>query len=116
MKRIVVAIDPAGGSGKGSTETGIIVAGIGPDHHGYLLADLSGKYTPEQWGRVAVNAYRLHKADRIVAERNFGGEMVEAVLRSVDRSVPLKMVHASRGKLFGPSRCCRSTNSSAFTR
>jgi phage terminase large subunit-like protein len=99
LRRIVVAIDPAGGTGKGSTETGIIVAGIGrEDGHGYVLEDCSGKFTPQQWAKRAVDACVRHKADRIVCERNFGGDMVEANIRSVAPRAPIKMVQASRGK------------------
>lgn len=98
MTRIVVAVDPPGGSTKGNAECGIVVAGIGSDRHGYVLADLSGRMSPEQWARAAVNAYQGHKADRIVAEQNFGGAMVESTIRSVDPRVPVKMVVASRGK------------------
>jgi predicted phage terminase large subunit-like protein len=94
----VVAIDPAGGTGRGSTETGIIVAGVARDGHAYVLADLSGKYSPEQWARRAVAAYHTHRADRIIAEKNFGGDMVTGTLRAVDATVPVKMVQASRGK------------------
>jgi phage terminase large subunit-like protein len=98
MKRVVVAIDPPGASSKDSAECGIIVAGLGADRHGYVLADLSGRYSPEQWARRAVGAYHGYKADRIVAEKNFGGEMVESTIRSVDQSVAVRMVTASRGK------------------
>ena len=99
LRRIVVAIDPAGGTGRGSTETGIIVAGIGrEDGHGYVLEDCSGKYSPQQWAKRAVDACTKHKADRIVCERNFGGDMVEANIRSVAPRAPIKMVTASRGK------------------
>ena len=98
MQRIVVAIDPPGASGKGSAECGIVVAGLGRDRHGYLIADLSGRYTPEQWARRAVEAYRGHKADRIVAEQNYGGAMVKSTIRAVDQNVPVKMVVATRGK------------------
>ena len=98
MKRVVVAIDPAGGSGRGSTETGIVVAGVGVDGLGYVLADLSGKHSPERWAYAAATAYEDFRADRIVAERNFGGEMVESTLRSTARNLPVRMVHASRGK------------------
>ncbi len=97
-KRIVVAIDPSGGSNKSNAETGIIVAGIGRDGHGYVLRDVSGRHTPERWSYHAVSAYQDHKADRIVAERNFGGEMVEATIRGVSPNVPVRMVQASRGK------------------
>lgn len=98
LRRIVVAIDPAGGSSKQSDETGIIVAGRDGDGHGFVLADASGRYTPEGWARRAVDLYRSRHADRIVCEANFGGAMVEATIRAVDPRVPVKMVHASRGK------------------
>lgn len=98
LKRIVIAIDPAGGSGRGNDETGIIVVGLGADNHCYVLTDASGKYSPEGWARRAVDCYRSHRADRIVAEQNFGGAMVEATIRAVAPAVPIRMVHASRGK------------------
>ena len=96
--RIVVAIDPAGSSKSTSDETGIIVAARDAGGRGYVLADCSGRYSPEGWARKAVLAYQEFKADRIVAESNFGGEMVEATIRSVANRVPVKLVNASRGK------------------
>ena len=99
MRRIVVAIDPAVSSGENSDETGIIVAGLGMDGHGYVLADGSGKFTPTQWAGKAVRLYRDHEADRIVAETNQGGAMVESTIRAVDSAVPYRGVHASRGKI-----------------
>jgi phage terminase large subunit-like protein len=99
MKRIVIAIDPSATSNPDSDECGITVQGLGSDNHGYVLADLSLQGTPEEWGRVAVNAYHDWKADRIIAETNNGGEMVETVIRMVDRKVSFKAVHASRGKI-----------------
>ena len=98
MRQIVVAIDPAGGTGKGSTETGIIIAGVDRQREFYVLADRSGQFTPEQWARKAIGAYGQFKANRVIAERNYGGAMVEATLRNVDRDVPVRMVQASRGK------------------
>lgn len=98
MRRIVVGVDPAGSSSRKSDETGIVAAGIGHDGRGYVLADASGRYSPDGWARAAVGLYRSLKADRIVAEQNYGGEMVEGTIRSVDWNVPVKMVHASRGK------------------
>lgn len=98
MKRIVVAIDPAVTSTAQSDETGLVVAGVGVDNHGYVLADESGRYTPEGWARKAVQLFDMHKADRIVAETNNGGEMVEYTIRSLRRSVPYGSLHASRGK------------------
>jgi predicted phage terminase large subunit-like protein len=99
LARVVVAIDPAVTSRDDSDETGIIVAGVGHDRRGYVLADLSGRYKPDEWARIAIGAYHEYKADRIVAEANQGGEMVQHVLRTVDADVPLRLVHASRGKV-----------------
>lgn len=99
LRRIVVAVDPAATSNPDSDETGIIVAGLGRDGLGYILADVSMRGTPEQWGRVVTRAYREWKADRIVAETNNGGQMIEAVVRSIDRGVSYRGVHASRGKV-----------------
>ena len=99
MRRIVVAIDPAVSVSETSDATGIIVVGLGADGHGYVLQDLSGKYSPTEWARRAIGAYRLHKADRIVAEQNQGGLMVETTLHAVDRNAPVKLVNASKGKI-----------------
>lgn len=99
LKRIVIAIDPAATSNPDSDETGIIVAALGSDSHGYVLADVSLRGTPEEWARVTVNAYHEWKADRIIGETNNGGEMVETVIRMVDRNIPFTAVHASRGKI-----------------
>ena len=98
LARIVVAIDPAVTSGEDADETGIIVVGKDHQGHGYVLADASGKHQPVEWARIAVAAYRAHHADRIVAERNNGGAMVEATIRMVDGNVPVTTVWASRGK------------------
>jgi phage terminase large subunit-like protein len=93
MRRIVVAIDPAVSVSETSDLTGLVVAGVGMDGHGYILEDLSGKYSPTEWAQKAIAAYRRHKADRIVAEVNQGGAMVEATLRAVDRNVPVCCNH-----------------------
>ena len=98
MKRIVIGVDPAGSSNRGSDETGIVACGLGVDGRGYVLADASGRYSPDGWARAAVSLYNSLRADRIVAEKNYGGEMVEATIHSVDRSAPVKMVTATRGK------------------
>jgi len=100
LQRIVVAIDPAVTSGDESDETGIVVAGKDSSGHGYVLDDLSGRYAPVEWARRAIDAYHRHEADRIVAEVNNGGEMVEATIRMVDPDVSFKPVHASRGKVI----------------
>ena len=98
MARIVVAIDPAVSSGDDSNETGIVVAGKGVDGHGYVLDDLSCRLSPDGWARRAVNAYESFKADRIVAEVNQGGDLVERVIKTVDPRVAYRAVHASKGK------------------
>jgi phage terminase large subunit-like protein len=97
LPRIVVAIDPAVTSGEQSDATGIIV--VGADQNvGWVLEDLSGRFPPDQWARLAVDAYRRWDADRIVAEANNGGDLVASVLHAVDRNVPVRLVRASRGK------------------
>jgi phage terminase large subunit-like protein len=103
LKRIVVGVDPQGQSGIGSA-TGIVAAGIGRPEgadvdHGYVLDDGSGDYTPNGWARRVLSVYGERKGDRIVAEVNFGGAMVESTIKTVDRNAPVKMVSASRGKL-----------------
>ena len=70
------------------------------DGHGYIVDDLSGRYQPPVWAARAIEAYRRHAADRIVAEVNAGGEMVQATLRTVDANVSFMAVHASRGKVI----------------
>ena len=101
MQRIVVAVDPSGTKGESDDgdDIGIVVAGKGIDGRGYVLADRTCKLSPDGWGRRAVAAYKEFGADRIIAERNFGGAMVEHVIRTVDRSVSFKEVTASRGKV-----------------
>jgi phage terminase large subunit-like protein len=99
MSRIVVAIDPATTSGENADETGIVVAGRGVDGEAYVLRDLSCRLTANEWGTRAVRAYRELHADRIIAEVNNGGDLVEDVIRVVDRHVSYRAVHASRGKV-----------------
>lgn len=108
LARIVVAVDPSGTKGEDQgDDIGIVVAGLGVDGRGYVLADMTCQMSPQGWGRRAVSAYNgswsntpeAHKADRIVGERNFGGAMVEYVIRSVDKNVAYKEVTASRGKV-----------------
>lgn len=103
MRRIVVAVDPATSTNPRSNETGIVVCGLGDDSLGYLLDDLSGVYTPAEWGLKVLGAFDTWQADFIVAEVNNGGNLVEAnvtaMARTLKRSMPpYKAVHASRGK------------------
>ena len=100
LRRVVVAIDPAVSTKEGSDETGIIVAGLGFDDHIYVLADLSGNYTPDEWATEAIRQFDKWKADRIIAEVNNGGDMVEAAIRTKRKSISYKAVHASRGKVI----------------
>lgn len=99
MERVVVAIDPATTSGENADETGIVVAGKGVDGHAYVLGDLSCRLSSNGWGNRAVNAYREFRADRIIAEVNNGGDLVEDVIRTIDRHASYRAVHASRGKV-----------------
>jgi predicted phage terminase large subunit-like protein len=99
MQRIVVAIDPSGGDAEGNDEQGIVVAGHGVDGLYYVLDDRSCKLTPQGWASRAVAAYHEYSADKLLAEKNFGGDMVAAIIKQVDDKVSFKMVTASRGKM-----------------
>jgi phage terminase large subunit-like protein len=99
LKRITIAIDPAISANEDSSnETGITVQGLSPDDHGYMLDDLSGIFTPDEWARRAVNAYHEYRADAIVVEVNQGGDMVTHTIRTVDPTVNVKTVRATKGK------------------
>lgn len=105
MDRIVVAVDPPVSGHQGSDACGIIVAGVvmrGPvqDWRTYVLEDATVQgVSPLEWARAAIAARERHGADRIVAEVNQGGALVEQVIRQVDPQVPYRAVHASRGKV-----------------
>lgn len=96
LTRIVVGVDPS--VTKDGDETGIVVAGIDAQRHGYVLDDKSLRASPDAWAKVVTAAYHTHRADRIIAEVNNGGEMVEQTLRTVDRALSYRAVRASRGK------------------
>lgn len=98
MRRIVVAVDPAASNTEDSDHTGIVVAGLGTDGMGYVLADESMRGTPAQWAAKVCELFDKWQADRIIAEKNQGGDMVTHTIQSHDRSAPVKLVHASRGK------------------
>jgi len=98
LQRIVVAIDPAVTANMESDETGIIVCGKDKAGNGYVLEDLSGKFTPNQWAGIANQAAKNWNADCIVAEKNQGGLMVESVLRSTGTQTRIKLVNATQGK------------------
>lgn len=98
LVRLVVAVDPAATSDPTSDETGIVVAGVGANGDGYILADESLRGSPREWASQAVAAYHRFRADRLIAETNNGGEMVELTIRVVDETVGYQAVRASRGK------------------
>lgn len=100
MSRVVVAVDPSGtdGADDDGDSVGIIVVGRGVDGRGYVLEDLTCKLSPDGWARRACEAYHRWGADRLVAEKNFGGAMVKSVIRTADAKVAYKEVTASRGK------------------
>lgn len=101
LARVVVGVDPAVTANRASNETGIVVVGVGKDRRGYVLEDLSGRYSPQQWGAVAVDAARRWGGS-IVAEVNQGGDMVRGVLKAVgDKALGIRIidVRATKGKL-----------------
>ena len=105
LSRIVIGVDPPGGS----TECGIVAAGIAPcscrgemEQHGFVLADSSLQASPDQWAEAVLTVYQRLQVDRVVGEANYGGDMVENTIRSAARArnsqVSYKSVHATRGK------------------
>ena len=98
FKRVVVAVDPAVTANKDSNETGIVICAT--DHKGqyYVLNDISGVYTPDTWAKKTVEAYESYKADKVIAEVNNGGDLVQKVVKTVDPNVNYKAVRATRGK------------------
>lgn len=100
MRRIVVAVDPSGTKGDGSgDDIGIVVAGLGIDGRAYVIEDGTCQMSPEGWGRRAVDLYHRHEADRIIGERNYGGDMVRFTVATADKQASFKEVVASRGKV-----------------
>lgn len=98
MLRIVVGVDPPASSSGESALAGIVVAGLGVDRRGYVLADRSGRKSPMEWAMTAITAYDEFRADRIIAEGNQGGEMVRHTLQTIRPNIPVDIVYASRSK------------------
>jgi phage terminase large subunit-like protein len=99
LGRIVVAVDPPAAERAKDSCCGIVVAGLEATGRAVVLADLSvANASPAAWGNAVVKAFRKYRADRVVAEVNQGGDMVSAILRSVDETLPVTTVHARRGK------------------
>lgn len=103
MERIVIAVDPSGGADADNDEQGIVASGRGVDGHGYCLADYSCSLSPAGWGARVVDAYVEQNADLAVGERNYGGEMVEHVVKTAAKDkgvhVNFKLITSTRGKV-----------------
>jgi phage terminase large subunit-like protein len=106
IQRVVIGVDPSGAAGpedERSDEIGIVAAGLGTDGRGYILEDYSGRFAPEAWAARVLYAWQKHQADLVVAEKNFGGAMVEAIIQSQANArnmlgVKIELTVASRGK------------------
>jgi phage terminase large subunit-like protein len=103
LQRVVVGVDPSG-RGAGDDETGdsigIVIVGKGVDGHAYVLGDYTCALSPDGWGRRVIEAYHAFQADRIIVEKNFGGDMAAHVIRTRWRQAPILMTHSSRGKVL----------------
>lgn len=100
MRETIVSVDPSITSKATSDEVGIMVLGKGIDGRGYVLADESGIYTPKEWADKTVKLYNEWECNYIVAEVNQGGEMVKHTIKTSNPYVPVKMVHATKGKML----------------
>lgn len=98
LTRIVIGVDPAGSTSANSDETGIVCGGVDNNGHGYVIEDRTIKGTPHQWGSAVVQLYHHYKANAVVVETNFGGQMVEHTLKTIDKSIYVINSHASRAK------------------
>jgi phage terminase large subunit-like protein len=99
LLRIVIGVDPPGSGRPGADSCGIVAAGIAGDNRIYVLEDASvAGLSPHGWASKVVALFHRLKADCVVAEVNFGGDMVRAVIQQIDEAVPLRTVHATRGK------------------
>lgn len=102
MARVVIAVDPSGASDDeeaNNDDIGILVVGLGVDGIAYVLEDVTIKAGPATWGKVTASAYERHDADRVVGETNFGGAMVEFVIKTANPLISYKSVTASRSKM-----------------
>jgi predicted phage terminase large subunit-like protein len=99
FSRVLIGVDPAMTAHAESALTGIVVVALGKDGNGYVLDDCSGRMSPDGWARRVANAFQDYGADRIIAEGNQGGELVSHTIKTANPNLPVKMVHASRGKM-----------------
>lgn len=97
--RTVVAIDPAVSNSETSDETGIVVVCKADNGFAYVLDDLSCRASPDEWAKIAVRAYHKYDAEKVIAEINQGGDMVERVLRTCDEHISYRSIRATKGKL-----------------
>ncbi len=95
-RRTVIGVDPA--TAMKRDETGIVAVSKGADGHGYVRADASGRYSPPAWGTRVVNLFKTLDADEVIAEGNQGGEMVRHSIHTIDKNIPVKIVHARHSK------------------
>lgn len=103
MVRIVVAVDPSGADEDAeinNDDIGIVVCGLGQDGNGYVLEDVTVKCGPAKWGKVVASAYERHLADRVIGEVNYGGAMVEFVVKTANPDISYKAITASRSKML----------------
>jgi len=101
MRRVVIAVDPSVSAEADADECGIVVAGIDIREkrpHAYVLADWSLRGRPEEWAKKVAMAYDYHLADVVIAEKNNGGEMIAQTIHAKNSEIPVRLVHASRGK------------------
>jgi len=98
LKRIVIGVDPSVTGKDTSDACGIVAAGLGADNKGYLLDSIGIIASPTGWARKAIGYYYQHSADRLIAEINNGGEMVELTIRTIDQNISYRGIHASKGK------------------
>lgn len=99
FKLIVIGVDPAVTSHSKSDETGIVVCARDHDGNGFVLEDVSGRYTPNQWAQLAVKMFYKYKAKCIAIEKNNGGDTLIATIHNTDPKVPVEGIHASEGKI-----------------
>jgi phage terminase large subunit-like protein len=99
LVRMVVAVDPPASAGAHADACGIIVAGVCAEGIAYVVADATVQgLGPDGWARAVASAAARHQADRVIAEANQGGAMVQTVLHGADATLPVRLVHATRGK------------------
>lgn len=98
MTRIVVGVDPSGSDGVGGDSQGIVVVGKGVDGHAYVLEDATCRLSAAGWGERVARVYHKWSADKVIVEVNYGGDMAANTIRTADPKIPVKVVHASRGK------------------